>query len=151
VTPADIQKALAVPFKPAQLGWKPQVVQGTRCLAVPHLDARDVMNRLDQAVGIGGWRDEYDVLPSGAVDCRLSVRLDGEWVTKSDAGAPSDQPDEGDRVKAAFSDALKRAAVKWGVGRYLYYLPRAWTDYDSQVRAIKAPPPLPAWALPPPA
>jgi hypothetical protein len=28
-------------------------------------------------------------------------------------------PSQADRLKAAFSDALKRAAVKSGIGRYL--------------------------------
>jgi hypothetical protein len=36
----------------------------------------------------------------------------------------------GDRMKAAFSDALKRAAVKLGIGRFLYHVPGQWVDYD---------------------
>jgi hypothetical protein len=40
-------------------------------------------------------------------------------LTKVDVGGPSEQPDGGDWLKAAFSDALKRAAVKFGVGRHL--------------------------------
>ena len=49
-------------------------------------------------------------------------------------------------MKAAFSDALKRAAVKFGVGRYLYRLPAQWLDYDSQKRQFARPPTLPDWA-----
>jgi hypothetical protein len=152
VTAAEIAKALAAPFKPNQLGWKAQVVKDSRALAVPYLDARDVMNRLDKVLGIGNWRDDYEVLPSGAVVCQLSVRLDGEWIAKSDVGGQSDQPDEADRAKAAFSDALKRAAVKWGVGRYIYYLPKAWANYDSKTRQIDPAslPALPRWAVPDP-
>jgi hypothetical protein len=63
-----------------------------------------------------GWQDEYECLPDGSVVCRLRLRLGDEWITKMDVGAPSEQPDEGDRRKAAFSDALKRAAVKFGIG-----------------------------------
>lgn len=147
----DIKKALGAPFKPHQLGWKAQVVQGNRALTVPYLDARDVMNRLDDVLGIGGWCDEYQILPEGSVVCKLSCEIDGGWVTKADVGSPSEQPYAGDRLKAAFSDALKRAAVKFGVGRYLYYLPTVWCDYDANKRVITHPPDaknLPKWALP---
>ena len=70
----------------------------------------------------------------------LSVKVDGEWVVKTDVGSPSEQPDDGDKLKAAFSDALKRAAIKLGIGRYLYRLPRQWCDYDPQRRQFKQPP-----------
>src|SRR5262249_6911389 len=58
------------------------------------------------------------------------------------------QPDGRDRMKAAFSDSLKRAAVKFGVGRYLYRLPTQWQDYDPQRRQFSTPPTLPSWARP---
>ena len=142
-------KALAAPFPPDVLGWKAQTVMNNRALAVAYIDARDVMDRLDAVVGAENWRDEYTPLPDGNVVCRLSLRLDsGEWIGKEDVGGESDQPDEGDKRKAAFSDALKRAAVKWGVGRYLYRLPASWVDYDPQRKAIISPPQLPKWALP---
>jgi hypothetical protein len=69
-------------------------------------------------------------------------------VTKVDVGGPSEQPDGGDRLKAAFSDALKRAAVKFGVGRYLYRLPAQWVDYDPQKRQFVRTPTVPPFALP---
>jgi hypothetical protein len=56
-----------------------------------------------------------------------------------DVGGPSEQPDEGDRVKAAFSDALKRAAVKFGIGRYLYRLPHAVGRLRPWQEAVRAP------------
>jgi hypothetical protein len=56
-------------------------------------------------------------------------------VTKEDVG-------EGDSLKAAFSDALKRAAVKFGVGRYLYRLEKQWVDYDPE-KGRFTPPTLP--------
>jgi hypothetical protein len=51
-------------------------------------------------------------------------------------------------LKAAFSDALKRAAIKLGVGRYLYRLPSQWVDYDPTAGRFVKTPQLPAWALP---
>jgi hypothetical protein len=155
--PAAIAAKLAEPFRPDQLGWKAAATtkDKARAMAVPHLDARDVMNRLDRVVGVTNWRDDYQVLPSGGVVCKLSVRFGRQWVTKCDAGGQSDQDDQRDRLKAAFSDALKRAAVKFGIGRYLYYLPKQWVPYDQGTRQmdlskLPALPALPAWALPAP-
>jgi hypothetical protein len=76
--------------------------------------------------------------------CRLRIRMADSWIVKADVGGQSEQPDEGDRMKAAFSDALKRAAVKFGIGRYLYRLPAQWCDYDPQKRHFVRPPSLPA-------
>ena len=152
---AAIAAKLAEPFKPEQLGWKAAATtkDKSRAMAVAHIDARDVMNRLDRVVGVANWRDRYEVLPTGGVVCRLSVRIAGEWVTKSDAGGRSEQEDQGDQLKAAFSDALKRAAVKFGIGRYLYYLPRSWVPYDAQTKQMDLSklPQLPKWARPAPA
>jgi hypothetical protein len=140
-------QALSSPFDPADVHFKPQHVSGNRCLAVAYLDARSVMDRLDAVCGLN-WQDAYEVLPGGSVLCRLQVLVDGQWITKTDVGSPSEQPDDGDKMKAAFSDALKRTAVKFGIGRYLYRLPKRWVDFDPQKKQIKSPPSLPAWALP---
>lgn len=147
-SPEQIATELAEFFDPREVKFKPQSVKGNRALAICYIDARLVMDRLDEVVGPHGWSDEYTPLPDGSVLCRLTVRVGGEAVTKCDVGSPSEQPDEHDRTKAAFSDALKRAAVKFGVGRYLYRLPQTWCDYDPQKRRFSATPQLPAWALP---
>jgi hypothetical protein len=65
-----------------------------------------------------------------------------------DVGSESEQPDSGDRRKSAFSDALKRAAVKFGVGRFLYSFPSVWVDYDPRTRRIVTPPVIPVELLP---
>ena len=139
---------LTAPFPVDAVHWKPLSVKGNRALAAAYLDARAIMQRLDCVLGVGGWKDSYSIVAGGSVVCTLSVKIDGEWVEKTDVGSPSEQPDEGDRVKAAFSDALKRAAIKLGIGRYLYRLPRQWVDYDPQTRQFVKPPTLPPWALP---
>jgi hypothetical protein len=110
-------RALAAPFDPAEIRFKPAVVTGNRALALAYVDARAIQNRLDEVLGVDGWQDDYECLPDGSVVCRLRLKIGGEWITKVDVGGPSEQPDGGDRLKAAFSDALKRAAVKFGVGR----------------------------------
>lgn len=151
LTREQLALALAEPFHPAEVKWKPQSVKGNRCMALAYIDARHVMDRLDAVMGLGEWRDEYTILSDGSVQCRLSLRIGGEWVYHEDVGSRSEQPDDGDKMKSAFSDALKRAAVKFGVGRYLYRLGHEWVDYDPQKRKIANPPQLPNWALPYPA
>ncbi len=145
-----IAEALAAFFPAAALGCKPGKVSGNRAMVIWYIDARDVMDRLDQVVGVARWQDEYDCLPDGCVVCRLSVWLNQDMVTKVDVGSPSEQPDDGDKRKAAFSDALKRAAVKFGVGRYLYAIPNAWADFDAQKKRFTVAPVPPKEFLPPP-
>ena len=113
--------------------------------------ARVIQDRLDDVLGVEGWQDEYEVLPDNSSLAGCASRLAANGLRKMDVGGPSEQPDGGDRMKAAFSDALKRAAVKFGVGRYLYRLPSQWVDYDSAKRQFRATPTLPAFALPKPA
>jgi hypothetical protein len=143
-----LTQALAAPFDPAEVKFKPAVVTGNRALALAYVDARAIQDRLDNVLGVDGWQDDYECLPDGSVVCRLRLRLGDTWVTKVDVGGPSEQPDGGDRLKAAFSDALKRAAVKFGIGRYLYRLPAQWVDYDAHRRQFVRTPALPASALP---
>jgi hypothetical protein len=134
----SIQARLAHPFSPQQTSWKAQVVKDASCLPVCFIDARDVQDRLDEVMGIGGWKDEYELVPGEkTIFCRLWLNLpDRGWVPRSDIGAMSDQPDIGDKMKSAVSDALKRTAVKWGVGRYLYSMHSGWVDYDTQKKRI---------------
>src|SRR5215216_3819262 len=139
-----IAQALAAPFEVNEVKFKPQTVSGNRALAVPFVDARMIQDRLDDVMGPANWQGTFNPLPDGSVVCRLSLRLGGEWITKEDVGGQSEQPDEGDRRKAAFSDALKRAAVKFGIGRYLYRCKPQWVDYDPQKRQILKAPVLPA-------
>jgi hypothetical protein len=157
-TPADapaadvkaVTTALAEPFGRDEVKFKPQSVKGNRALAMAYVDARVVQDRLDDVLGVENWQDEYETLADGSVICKLTCRLGDRWITKMDVGGPSEQPDGGDRLKAAVSDALKRAAVKFGVGRYLYRLPAQWADYDPVKRQFSSPPALPAFATPKP-
>lgn len=78
------------------------------------------MNRLDKILGPENWWDRYTPLPT-CVICELTIRLpDGTELTKADAGGHAGMSDEGDDEKSGYSDAFKRAAVKFGVGRHLY-------------------------------
>jgi hypothetical protein len=148
-----VREGLEALFPAQAVKFKPQAVKGNRAQAIAYLDARVIMRRLDDVLGIDGWHDQYEVLPNGSVICGLTVMFvddSGEYraVTKYDIGSQSKQPSDGDKFKAAFSDAFKRCAVKWGIGRYLYKLPMQWVDYDEQKRRFARDPQLPAWATP---
>jgi hypothetical protein len=148
VDPAkSVAERLAGPFGAGEVRFKPGVVSGNRALALAYLDARAIQDRLDEVLGVGGWQDSYDSLPSGSVVCRLRCKIGRVWISKADVGSPSEQEDEGDRTKAAFNDALKRAAVKFGIGRYLYRLPSQWLDYDPAKRRFLRQPVLPSWCF----
>jgi hypothetical protein len=143
-----IREALERPFEAHEIKWKPQMVKGDKAMVIAFVDARAIMDRLDEVLGVGGWQDQYTTLPDGSAVCKLRCRIGDEWVEKMDVGSESEQPDKGDRVKASFSDALKRTAVKFGIGRYLYRLPKQFVPYDTQRRQLVKTPSLPAWALP---
>ena len=120
---------LSAPFPPEAVHWRAQTVtkDGSKALALAYLDARDVMDRLDEAVGPANWRDSYVETPKGRTICTLEIRVDGEWIAKSDGAGDTDVEGE----KGSISDALKRAAVKWGIGRYLYDLGNVWAPCES--------------------
>ncbi len=119
-----IFKALAAEFPKDAVHWRAQGTpfkdnRGTfKARALAYIDARDVMDRLDTVVGPENWQSEFTETTSGRVICRLGIFCDGAWVWKSDgAGGTQVEADKG-----GISDALKRAAVNWGIGRYLYRL-----------------------------
>jgi hypothetical protein len=141
-----IREALAAPFEPHEVRFMPWAVRGTRALALPYVDVRVVEDRLDRVLGAAGWQDAYRFVGGGLVLCRLRCFLGGRWLARSDVGCGGGQGREGDRYKAAVGDALRRAAVKFGVGRYLYRLPRQWVDFDPQTQRFLRPPGLPASA-----
>jgi len=140
-----ILEQLKEPFKPSEIHWRvgSTTKDKKKGLALAYLDARNVMKRLDDIFDVTGWSDSYIETQSGRVFCTITVKVGDTWVSKSDAAG--DTAVEGQ--KGAVSDAFKRAAVKLGVGRYLYYLPQEWVAIN-QYRQIITPPNLPAWALP---
>ena len=117
-TTQQMHDALCAPFPTEFVKWRVGGKGDGGILPLCYVDARAVMERLDNICGMDGWYDEYEKV-DGMMLCRLSVLLpNGLWITKSD-GAP---PSEFEGEKGMVSDALKRAAVKFGLGRYLYDL-----------------------------
>lgn len=121
-------KELHKPFHPSKVSWRVGATtkDKKKGMGLAYIDARNVMERLDEVCGPGNWQDSYSETPKGRVICRLAIRIGDEWVTKSDGAGNTDV--EGD--KGALSDSLKRAAVKWGIGRYLYDVHSPWVEID---------------------
>jgi len=138
-----ITQQLKEPFDPKVISWRVGATtkDKSKGIALAYIDARDVMKRLDDVCG-DSWQVEYPF--DGC--CRIGIKIDSEWVWRSN-GAGETQV-EGEKGK--FSDAFKRAAVLWGVGRYLYYLDNVWVPLKPQGRsyALAQHPTLPKWALP---
>ena len=92
-----------------------------------------MFSRLDELFGPDGWQTGYRVLDaaSGAIECTLTIA----GISKSDVGYPNRSGGE-EPLKAAYSDATKRAAVQWGIGRWLYALPSRWSALDEHGRPV---------------
>jgi len=144
----ELWKRLAAPFPANCIKWKPGVLNSakTRALALAYLDGRAIQDRLDEVLGVDGWSDQYVIHPDGHVICTLTARFGDREVSKADVGAPT--KGECDPLKAAFTGSFKRAAVKFGVGRYLYGLQGQWVGYDPQAKRFTEQPKLPAAFLP---
>ena len=110
-TASEIYHALSRPWGKGEV--KERKGPGGKMLS--YVDARQVQNRLDEVVGTENWQTHFSEV-CGNYCCTLSLKIDGEWVAKSDgAGETSIEGDKG-----GFSDAFKRAAVSFGIARYLY-------------------------------
>ncbi len=117
----EILEQLRKPFPASKISFKCQTKPSEKgnSLVVAYIDARDVMERLDEVVG-PDWSDRYEKAGTAkGLVCYLTVC----GVTRADVG---DDDNENEPVKSAYSDAFKRAAVKFGVGRFLYDLPKMW-------------------------
>jgi hypothetical protein len=81
-----------------------------------YVDARAVMQRLDDVVTPAGWEFTSTVVPGTDI---VHGRLTVAGFVREDYGYPNSEKDE-EPIKAASSDALKRCAVMFGIGRHLY-------------------------------
>lgn len=101
--------------KPIAPKWRVQSVKNGKAICVPYLDARAVQQRLDEVCGAEKWQNSYDPeTGSGSI----GILIESDWIWKSDVGAES----KVEKEKGKASDAFKRAAVLWGIGRDLYNL-----------------------------
>src|SRR5256885_748110 len=87
MTPKEIADLLAEPFPADAISWKPQAISkdGKKGLAIAFINARNVIDRLNQVVGLDCWEDHYRESPHG-VTCTLRVNIAGRWVEHEDFG-----------------------------------------------------------------
>lgn len=134
---------LSAPFPADVVQWRVGSVTKDKAkgMALAYIDSRDVMKRLDDVCGPAGWQDDFVPMPNGTTCCRIGILIDGQWVWKGDgAGATGNVENDAEREmaqKGGYSDAFKRAAVKWGIGRYLYDLDSPWVELDEYKRIKK--------------
>lgn len=116
-------KVLKSAFPKNRLGVKVQVLNRdrTRAMLVLYLQHTDVQDRLEQVDPAWSCEVIHEERSGDTVYVRSRMTLKG--VTRENVG-------EGNDPKAAYSDALKRCAMLFGVGRYLYDAPTVWASYD---------------------
>lgn len=122
-TNEQIFRELAAPFKITGADgqqyynhkWKMQTNTG---LCVPYIDSRQVSTRLNEVLGVDGWSDTLIETTGNYMICELTCYINSKAITKSNVGTPGNV----EKDKSQASDALKRAAVKFGIGEYLYHM-----------------------------
>lgn len=151
----DFEK-LKAPFPPETISWRVGSTNGDKSkgLSLAYVDARDVMERLDEVCGPAGWQCKYShangkTVCDIGIDCgkitveeiipntleKATYNLQSHWIWKADGAGDSDVEAE----KGALSDAFKRAAVRWGIGRYLYEdkFKNIWVEIEPAGRSYK--------------
>ncbi|TNE74968.1 hypothetical protein EP331_00315 [bacterium] len=105
--------------QPMPYKWRVQSFSKRKAVAtcVAYIDSRDVQNRLDEAVGPMNWQSDYKEV-KGNLFAGIGIFNGEVWAWKWDCGIESNTEKE----KGEASDSFKRAAVKWGIGRFLYDL-----------------------------
>jgi len=125
-----MQELLKAPFNPIEVKWRIGSTSGDKKkgMALAYIDARNVMDRLDEVCGPFGWQSKFHLLEDDKrVICSIGIARpfgEHEWVWKSDGAGETDIEAE----KGSISDAFKRAGVHWGIGRYLYSSKSPWVD-----------------------
>lgn len=119
-------------FEPQDVEWRVQrsSKKGDKSYAVvlPYITSRAIMERLDLVVGPANWKNEFYEWKGKGVKCGISIKVGDEWVTKYDGADDTNF----EATKGGFSDSMKRAAVQWGIGRYLYDLDPKVVEVTSQ-------------------
>ncbi len=124
-------------FTAIDIEWKPIVYtkDRSRAMAAPYINSRAIMDRLDEVCGPENWRNEFAVGPDGGVLCAISIFVNGSWITKWDGASNTDI----EAVKGGLTTSMRRAAVQWGIGRYLYRMPVRWEPVDGKGRFQRSP------------
>ena len=156
-------KKLKEPFPAEDIDWRIQREGVSKAgkpwaMVLAYVTNRAIMDRLDEICGPQHWKNEYKQAPEGGILCGISIRIGDEWVTKWDGAENTNI----EAVKGGLSGSMKRAAVQWGIGRYLYNLESTFATIKNEgingkykhynkkqnIHYQWDPPLLPEWALP---
>jgi len=108
--------------------------KGAWAMALVYIDARTCQEELDTKFGVDGWQFTWSEVCGHefAVHGELQCKMDDKWVTREDVGYPQELKmskgvNDSEVLKDAVSDALKRCAVQFGIGRFLYDAPKLFS------------------------
>ena len=142
-----VMRELQKPFKEEEIEWRVGATNKdkTMGLALPYVTNKAIQNRLDEVFGVFGWKNEFKEWKGNSQLCGISIWDEdkGEWLTKYDGADDTTM----ESTKGGLSDAMKRAAVQFGIGRYLYKLASIWVRLKDG-KYLEFIPQLPVWALP---
>lgn len=136
--------ALTKPFLDEDVEWKVErIIYGTTYAINAYVDQRAIIERLDTVVGPDRWQTQVHRFPGGCdIGIGIYVSVELGWVWKWDGAGQRIMKGPGSEVhapKAAISDAMKRAAMQWGLGRHLWYLPDTKVDISADKRPTGVP------------
>lgn len=142
-------KKLYEPFSSKDLLWRIGSKNDTKTRAqmLIYVDARTVQDRLDAVVGPQNWQFSTrsiksnrtvkkpngvkEIIETNTIIGRLGIYDEEKdrWIWKEDGAENT----EIEASKGGISDAFKRAAVQFGIGRYLYDA----NEFDTWVDIVK--------------
>lgn len=135
-----VAEELAKPFPPHILNVRPGNVSNGRALMLWYIDARAAMQRLDDVFGIGNWSHRtyfpFPDVPMAITTITVACEELEIYCHHDGVGEASKEEELG---KSSDSDALKRAAVAYGIGRYLYDMPPLRWPYDEKHKTFANP------------
>lgn len=136
----EIRAALSAPFAASDIEFRPAAKpfesKGKKWVRVlTYIDARAVQDRLDTIVGMEHWTFDFTpVTIAGSALMAAKGTLTIHGISKSDIGDAS----FAEPTKGTVSDALKRSAVMFGIGRYLYRLPDEYAQCDEHGKILES-------------
>ena len=143
---------LSEPFPSEAIDWRVGATNSdkNKGIALAYIQARPVMDRLDEVVGLENWTDVYTPIQGkdGVVGflCTLSLKIGDNWISKWMAPIQATLR----QSKAVYLMLSNVRLSSGGIGRYLYDLPGIWVPIEARGKSfvLKETPKLPDWALP---
>lgn len=108
---------------------RPAETRNGKAKLLLYKDARVDRRILDETVGALNWQSDY-FEEHGMLFCKIGVKnpITQEWIWKADTGSESNIEAE----KGHASDAFKRAAFAFGIGKELYTTPVISIDIEEK-------------------